>query len=50
MKKEMQGRGSARVRDLYLYGETTGQTDDYGVPVCCNWDAPHWDKSIAAYC
>ena len=33
MKEEMQGRGSGRVRDFALYGETTGETDEFGLPV-----------------
>ncbi len=36
MKEEMQGRGSGKVRDFALYGETTGETDDYGLPVRYN--------------
>jgi protein phosphatase len=28
MKEEMQGRGSGKVRDFALYGETTGETDE----------------------
>jgi protein phosphatase len=27
MKEEMQGRGSGKVGDFALYGETTGETD-----------------------
>src|SRR5262249_47802640 len=37
MKREFQGRSSARVRDFALYGETTGETDEYGLPVRYNW-------------
>jgi hypothetical protein len=33
MKAEMQGRGSAKVRDFALFGETTGETDEFGLPV-----------------
>ena len=33
MKEEMQGRGSGKVRDFALYGETTGETDEFGLPV-----------------
>ena len=33
MKQEMQGRGSGKVRDFALYGETTGETDEFGLPV-----------------
>ena len=31
MKEEMQGRGSGKVRDFALYGETTGETDEFGL-------------------
>ena len=37
MKEEMQGRGSGKVREFALYGETTGETDEYGLPVRYNW-------------
>ena len=37
MKEEMQGRGSAKVRDFALFGETTGETDEFGLPVRYNW-------------
>lgn len=33
MKESMQGRGSGKVRDFALYGETTGETDEFGLPV-----------------
>ena len=31
MKESMQGRGSGKVRDFALYGETTGETDEFGL-------------------
>src|SRR6185503_7855172 len=37
MKQEMQGRGSGQVRDFALYGETTGETDAFGLPVRYDW-------------
>lgn len=37
MKEEMQGRGSGKVRDFALYGETTGETDEFGLPVRFDW-------------
>ena len=30
MKESMQGRGSGKVREFALYGETTGETDEFG--------------------
>src|ERR1700690_1662313 len=41
MKEELQGRGSGKVRDFAMYGETTGETDDYGLPVRYNWAAEY---------
>jgi protein phosphatase len=41
MKAEMQGRGSGKVREFALYGETTGETDQFGLPIRYNW-AEHY--------
>lgn len=41
MKQEMQGRGSGKVREFALYGETTGETDDFGLPIRHNWAAEY---------
>ena len=30
-----QGRSSGRVRDFALFGETTGETDEFGLPSAC---------------
>ena len=49
MKEEMQGRGSGRVRDFALYGETTGETDEYGLPVRYNWAAEYRGKAMVVY-
>ena len=37
MKETMQGRGSGAVREFALFGETTGETDEFGLPVRYNW-------------
>jgi protein phosphatase len=49
MKEEMQGRGSGRVRDFALYGETTGETDEFGLPVRCNWAAEYRGSAMVVY-
>ncbi len=49
MKEEMQGRGSAKVRDFALYGETTGETDEFGLPVRLNWAAKYRGKAMVVY-
>jgi protein phosphatase len=49
MKQEMQGRGSGRVRDFALYGETTGETDEFGLPVRHNWAAEYRGPAMVVY-
>ncbi len=49
MKEEMQGRGSGKVRDFALYGETTGETDELGLPVRGNWAAEYRGKAVVVY-
>ncbi len=49
LKEEMQGRGSGRVRDFALYGETTGETDEFGLPVRFNWAAEYRGSAMVVY-
>jgi protein phosphatase len=49
MKEEMQGRGSERVRDFALYGETTGETDEFGLPVRFDWASEYRGQAIVVY-
>ena len=49
MKQEMQGRGSGKVREFALFGETTGETDEYGLPVRYNWAAEYRGKAMVVY-
>lgn len=49
MKEEMQGRGSGKVRDFALYGETTGETDEFGLPVRYNWAAEYRGQAMVVY-
>lgn len=49
MKEQMQGRGSGKVRDFALYGETTGETDEFGLPVRYNWAAEYRGKASVVY-
>jgi len=49
MKEEMQGRGSGKVRDFALFGETTGETDEFGLPVRYNWAAEYRGKATVVY-
>ncbi len=49
MKESMQGRGSAKVRDFALYGETTGETDEFGLPIRHNWAAEYRGRAMVVY-
>jgi protein phosphatase len=49
LKESMQGRGSAAVREFALYGETTRETDDFGLPVRYNWSADYRGKGLMVY-
>ncbi|AKQ63106.1 protein serine-threonine phosphatase [Myxococcus hansupus] len=49
LKASMQGRGSGQVREFALYGETTGETDEFGLPVRFNWAAEYRGKATVVY-
>ncbi|HTI72426.1 MAG TPA: polynucleotide kinase-phosphatase [Candidatus Limnocylindria bacterium] len=49
MKESMQGRGSGAVRDFALYGETTGEIDEFGLPVRLNWAAEYRGPAMVVY-
>jgi protein phosphatase len=45
----MHGRGSGAVREFALFGETTGETDEFGLPVRYNWAADYRGKALVVY-
>ncbi len=49
LQESMQGRGSGKVRDFCLYGETTGETDEFGLPIRYNWAAEYRGKAMVVY-
>ncbi len=49
MKQAMQGRASRAVRAFALYGETTGETDEYGLPVRYPWASEYRGPAIVVY-
>jgi protein phosphatase len=49
LKEELQGRASAGVRDFALYGETTGETDEFGLPVRYNWAGDYRGGAVVVY-
>ncbi|MFO0896971.1 MAG: polynucleotide kinase-phosphatase [Pirellulales bacterium] len=49
MKAEYQGRASGRVREFALYGETTGESDEFGLPIRLNWAADYRGRAMVVY-
>ena len=49
MKEQYIGRASQRVREFALYGETTGETDEFGLPVRFNWAAEYRGNAAIVY-
>jgi protein phosphatase len=49
LKEEMHGRGSGAVRAFCMYGETTGETDEFGLPVRYNWAQDYRGKAMVVY-
>jgi protein phosphatase len=44
-----QGRASGRVRQFCLYGQTTGETDEYGLPVRYPWAEEYRGSAMVLY-
>jgi protein phosphatase len=49
LREEMHGRSSPAVREFCLYGETTGETDEFGLPVRYNWASEYRGKAMVVY-
>ena len=49
LTERLQGRASGRVRAFCLYGETTGETDEYGLPVRYPWAQEYRGNAMVLY-
>jgi protein phosphatase len=49
LKQDFHGRTSNAVRDFALYGDTTGETDEYGFPVRYPWAQDYRGDAIVVY-
>jgi protein phosphatase len=47
--ERMHGRTSGRVRAFCLYGETTGETDEFGLPVRYPWANDYRGRAMVVY-
>ncbi|NUP00132.1 MAG: polynucleotide kinase-phosphatase [Nonomuraea sp.] len=49
LKESYHGRASKRVRAFALYGDTTGETDEYGLPVRYPWADEYRGRAMVVY-
>jgi protein phosphatase len=49
LKEEMIGRGSPAVREFALFGETTGESDAFGLPVRLDWARAYRGATTVVY-
>ena len=49
LKESYHGRSSGRVRSFALYGDTTGETDEYGLPVRYPWAQEYRGRAMVVY-
>lgn len=49
MKEEYQGRVSGKIHAFGLYGETTGETDEFGFPIRYPWARDYRGKALVVY-
>ena len=49
LEEHHHGRNSRSVRELCLYGPTTGETDEHGLPIRLDWAADYCGKAIVVY-
>jgi protein phosphatase len=49
LKAHYIGRGSPRIRDFCMYGETTGEIDEFGLPARHNWASDYRGSSMIVY-
>ncbi len=49
LKEAYHGRASGRVRSFALYGDTTGETDEFGLPVRYPWANEYRGRAMVLY-
>ncbi len=49
LREDLQGRTSGKVRSFAMYGDTTGETDEFGLPVRYPWAQDYRGKAMVVY-
>jgi len=49
IREDMQGKMSGKITSFCLYGDTTGESDEYGLPIRLNWAENYRGKAMVIY-
>ncbi|MEM9668664.1 MAG: polynucleotide kinase-phosphatase [Pseudomonadota bacterium] len=49
LREDMQNRASGKIRSFAMYGDTTGETDEFGLPVRADWAADYRGRAKVVY-
>ena len=49
LKEKLHGRESKKVRDLAMFGETTGEVDEFGLPIRVRWSESYKGNAFVVY-
>jgi len=49
LTEDMHNRASGKVRSFAMYGDTTGETDEFGLPVRADWAADYRGRAKVVY-
>lgn len=49
LREDLHGRVSGRVQSFALYGDTTGDKDEFGLPIRRNWGAEYRGRALVVY-
>lgn len=49
LTEDMQNRASGKARSFAMYGDTTGETDEFGLPVRADWAADYRGRAKVVY-
>lgn len=49
LRESMHGRASREVREFALYGQTTGESDEFGLPIRLDWAADYHGSALVAH-
>ena len=49
LREDMQNRASGQVRAFAMYGDTTGEIDEFGLPVRADWAADYTGRAKVVY-